>query len=117
VAIAQLTCNLQRAFADERPPDKQQPAELQQAERALTRSRQQLTDARAALARLAREPALAALPADRLDRERCVWRARHTAEHQATPREAQTRPAVRQPRPEELQLLFRHHTPDRGIPR
>src|SRR5206468_3747743 len=66
VAIAQLKCNLERAFADERPPEKQQPAALQEVERALAAARQPLTEARASLARLGGEPALAALSADRL---------------------------------------------------
>jgi hypothetical protein len=117
VAIAQLKCNLERAFADPRPPEKEQPAALQEAERALAAERQHLTDARARLARLAHEPALAALSADRLDRERSAWRARQTAEHQRARPQTQTDPAVRQPRPEDLRLLFGHRTPDRGIPR
>ncbi|MCU1613654.1 MAG: trwC1 [Frankiales bacterium] len=117
VAMAQLHVNLQRALAQQRPPEREQPAALQQAERALAASRQQLTDVRARLARLASEPALAVLSADRLDRERSAWRARQTAEHPPARPKAQTDPAVRQPRPEDLRLLFRHRDPDRGIPR
>jgi hypothetical protein len=106
-----------RSAMVELSPDHRQLAASQGGERALAASRQELTDVRARLALLAREPALLALPPDRLARERSDWRARQrTPQWPAVPW-SESEPGVHQPRPEDLRLLAGRRDPTRGIPR
>jgi hypothetical protein len=116
LAVAQWQHDLQRALADQHPEQPEPTAALQQAERAVAASRQELTDVRGRLARLDGEPALLALPPERLARERSAWRAHQTARCPASPRR-HGNSGVSHPRPEELRLLAGHHDPARGIPR
>jgi hypothetical protein len=116
LAAAQLQRDVRRAMVDQSPESRQLTA-LQEAERALAAGRQELTEVRARLARLAREPALLAQPPNRLARERSIWRAREAAEHDpAPPRPGHDR-RLSQPRPEDVRLLAGRRDPARGIPR
>jgi exodeoxyribonuclease V alpha subunit len=74
---------------------------------------------------LTAEPAVRALPPDRLAREHDTWRADPDANHDAERAAARTTAgrstgstrAVRSPGPEEVPSLYRHRSPDPGIPR
>jgi hypothetical protein len=117
LAAAQWQHDLQRALADQHPENPESAAALQQAERALAASRQELTDVRSGLARLTREPALAAQPADRLARERSTWRAHQSAPPPPAPPRRDPHRALSHPRPEELRFLAGRREPTCGIPR
>jgi thymidine kinase len=98
------------------------PAErLADAEHAIAATRQQLTDARARIARLTAEPALLAQPADQLASERDHWRARQDPELATTrtlaSRSAPPQHGVRPPRPEDVRRLALHPDAGLGMPR
>jgi exodeoxyribonuclease V alpha subunit len=90
-------------------------------ERDLAATRQQLTVARAGIARLTAEPALRAQPPDLLAREHDAWSARHDAAREpartTVPGPQNPAPVVRSPHPEDLRYLDSQRATDRSLPR
>jgi hypothetical protein len=96
-------------------------AQLDDAEREVTTTREKLAVVRASIARLTAEPALRGQPADRLSQERDRWRARRDAEingsRPTAPPPIRSRIPVRSPAPEPIPLRARHPDHGRGIGR